>query len=215
MARGTPAYDALKAERAAPLYAAIERFIPDVRERVEVELIGSPLTHERFLRRHRGTYGPELSAADSTFPGAKTQVDAPQAPPAHHPPSPVPRPWPLAPTLAQPSPPGLSCPRPNPNRSTGCSAAATRAGRASACPPSPAQASPPLTWSPGRWRSASCCARCGGGARCCPRSEAYAAISAICIWCGGLAVGGRVFQFEPTQCGTGSTRHPGEKYQVR
>ena len=62
-------------ERAAPLYAAIERFIPDVRERVEVELIGSPLTHERFLRRHRGTYGPELSAADSTFPGAKTQVD--------------------------------------------------------------------------------------------------------------------------------------------
>ena len=80
VARGTPAYDALKAERAAPLYAAIERFIPDVRERVEVELIGSPLTHERFLRRHRGTYGPELSAADSTFPGAKTQVDAPQAP---------------------------------------------------------------------------------------------------------------------------------------
>ena len=80
VARGTPAYEALKKERAAPLYAAIERFIPDVRERVEVELIGSPLTHERFLRRHRGTYGPELSAADSTFPGAKTQVHAPQAP---------------------------------------------------------------------------------------------------------------------------------------
>ena len=93
VARGTPAYDALKAERAAPLYAAIERFIPDVRERVEVELIGSPLTHERFLRRHRGTYGPELSAADSTFPGAKTQVDAPQAP--RPPPS-----RPLASTLA-------------------------------------------------------------------------------------------------------------------
>lgn len=93
VARGTPAYDALKAERAAPLYAAIERFIPDVRERVEVELIGSPLTHERFLRRHRGTYGPELSAADSTFPGAKTQVDAPRAP------SPAPS-KPLASTLA-------------------------------------------------------------------------------------------------------------------
>lgn len=96
VARGTPAYDALKAERAAPLYAAIERFIPDVRDRVEIELIGSPLTHERFLRRHRGTYGPELSAADSAFPGAKTQVDAPQPPapaptvnPALQPPKPL------------------------------------------------------------------------------------------------------------------------------
>ena len=41
-----------------------------MRARVDVELVGSPLTHERFLRRHRGTYGPELSAADSAFPGA-------------------------------------------------------------------------------------------------------------------------------------------------
>ena len=40
-----------------------------------MELVGSPLTHERFLRRHRGTYGPELSAADSAFPGARTAVD--------------------------------------------------------------------------------------------------------------------------------------------
>ena len=120
VARGTPAYDALKAERAAPLYAAIERFIPDVRDRVEIELIGSPLTHERFLRRHRGTYGPELSAADSAFPGAKTQVDAPQhpAPPSAPPPnpsSPLPQPWSLAPTFALTLPPALSCPRPRPN----------------------------------------------------------------------------------------------------
>ena len=48
----------------------LRRFIPDLRARVDVELVGSPLTHERFLRRHRGTYGPELSAADSAFPGA-------------------------------------------------------------------------------------------------------------------------------------------------
>jgi phytoene dehydrogenase-like protein len=73
--RGSDEYEALKTARAAPLYAAIERFIPDVRDRIEVEMVGSPLTHERFLRRHRGTYGPELSAADATFPGARTAVD--------------------------------------------------------------------------------------------------------------------------------------------
>ncbi len=42
--------------------------------RVELELIGSPLTHERFLRRHRGTYGPELRAGTENFPGPATPV---------------------------------------------------------------------------------------------------------------------------------------------
>jgi hypothetical protein len=42
---------------------ALERVIPDVRSRAELTLIGSPLTHERFLRRHKGTYGPGISAA--------------------------------------------------------------------------------------------------------------------------------------------------------
>jgi len=72
--RGSAEYNALKAERAEPLYVSIERFIPDIRERVQVEMIGSPLTHERFLRRHRGTYGPELRAGQADFPGAKTPV---------------------------------------------------------------------------------------------------------------------------------------------
>ena len=40
-----------------------------------MELIGSPLTHERYLRRHRGTYGPEISAAESSFPGARTPIE--------------------------------------------------------------------------------------------------------------------------------------------
>jgi len=73
--RASVEYKELKRKRAAPLYAAIEKFIPDVRERTEVELIGSPLTHERFLRRFRGTYGPELPAGERNFPGAKTQID--------------------------------------------------------------------------------------------------------------------------------------------
>ena len=73
--RGSKEYDELKRERAEPLYAAIERFIPDLRDRIEIELIGSPLTHERFLRRHKGTYGPELRAGKDNFPGATTPVD--------------------------------------------------------------------------------------------------------------------------------------------
>jgi hypothetical protein len=38
---------------------ALERFIPDIRERTELCMVGTPLTHERFLRRHRGSYGEE------------------------------------------------------------------------------------------------------------------------------------------------------------
>lgn len=72
--RGTPEYDRLKRERVEPLFKAIERFVPDIRDRIEVEMIGSPLTHERFLRRHRGSYGPELRAGEQDFPGARTPV---------------------------------------------------------------------------------------------------------------------------------------------
>jgi len=73
--RQSEEYKALKAERARPLYEAIEKFLPDVRERVVIEMIGSPLTHERYLRRRRGTYGPELQAGRRDFPGATTMVD--------------------------------------------------------------------------------------------------------------------------------------------
>jgi len=43
--------------------------IPDIRERTELALVGSPLTHSRYLRRHKGSYGPGISAADGTWPG--------------------------------------------------------------------------------------------------------------------------------------------------
>jgi phytoene dehydrogenase-like protein len=39
-----------------------------------VTLVGTPLTHERFLRRDRGSYGPALWAGQATFPGAKTPL---------------------------------------------------------------------------------------------------------------------------------------------
>jgi phytoene dehydrogenase-like protein len=50
-------YLQLKKERCDVLWRAIESIIPDVRKRTVLELTGSPLTHERFLRRPMGTYG--------------------------------------------------------------------------------------------------------------------------------------------------------------
>lgn len=55
--RSSPEYKKLKQERAGVLWRAIESVIPDVRDRVVLELVGSPKTHERFLRRPNGTYG--------------------------------------------------------------------------------------------------------------------------------------------------------------
>lgn len=51
-----------------PRRAAVRRIIPDIDERLEVTLVGTPLTHERFLRRHRGTYGPAIRAGEGLFP---------------------------------------------------------------------------------------------------------------------------------------------------
>ena len=53
----TETYKALKEERAQPLWRAIESIIPDARERAVLALVGSPFTHQRFLRRPFGSYG--------------------------------------------------------------------------------------------------------------------------------------------------------------
>ena len=44
------------------------------RDKCEVELVGTPLTHERFLRRDRGTYGPAIRAGKGTFPNSSTPI---------------------------------------------------------------------------------------------------------------------------------------------
>lgn len=51
------------------LWRAVERIIPDIRQRAELSFVGTPLTHERFLRRHRGSYGPAIAAGTAMFPG--------------------------------------------------------------------------------------------------------------------------------------------------
>jgi phytoene dehydrogenase-like protein len=62
-------YRKKKAEAAEVLWRAIEKQIPDVRERAKLTLVGTPLTHERFLRRDRGTYGAFVRAGDGQLPG--------------------------------------------------------------------------------------------------------------------------------------------------
>jgi phytoene dehydrogenase-like protein len=70
--RGTDAYRALKEARALALWEAVERVIPDARTRAEVALVGSPLTHELWNRRPRGTYG---AAVESLLPNGATPCE--------------------------------------------------------------------------------------------------------------------------------------------
>lgn len=72
--RKSEEYAGLKGLRAEVMWQALERIIPDVRGRCEVTLVGTPLTHERFLRRHRGSYGPAIRAGKGWFPGSGTPL---------------------------------------------------------------------------------------------------------------------------------------------
>lgn len=63
-----------KPDRAIPLFRALERVIPDLRSRIVLELIGTPLTHARFLRRYQGTYGAAIAAGQGVFPSTHTPI---------------------------------------------------------------------------------------------------------------------------------------------
>lgn len=74
--RRSTEYKQLKAERSEVMWRAVERALgPGFnREKCEVALVGTPLTHQRFLRRNRGTYGPAIEAGKNTFPGHPTPI---------------------------------------------------------------------------------------------------------------------------------------------
>lgn len=85
---GSDEYEAYKKERTECLFEAVEIAIPDIRSRLEFSIVGSPLAHEAFLRRDRGTYGMAWAAGSSApqsgvlgnflpfpFPNLKTPVD--------------------------------------------------------------------------------------------------------------------------------------------
>ncbi|WP_199247705.1 NAD(P)/FAD-dependent oxidoreductase [[Phormidium] sp. ETS-05] len=73
--RRSEAYAQLKQERSDVMWRALERILPDIRSRCELTLVGTPLTHERFLRRHRGSYGPAIAAGKGFFPGPGTPLE--------------------------------------------------------------------------------------------------------------------------------------------
>ncbi|XP_078434242.1 FAD/NAD(P)-binding oxidoreductase family protein [Wolffia australiana] len=74
--RRSSEYKKLKAERSEVMWKAVERVLgPGFnREDCDVKLVGTPLTHQRFLRRNRGTYGPAIKAGEATFPGNSTPI---------------------------------------------------------------------------------------------------------------------------------------------
>lgn len=75
LSRQSDQYQRLKTQRSEVMWKALERIIPDVRNRTEVSLVGTPLTHERFLRRYRGSYGPAIAAGKALFPSPLTPVE--------------------------------------------------------------------------------------------------------------------------------------------
>ena len=74
MDRRSEAYTQQKQARAEIMWQGLERIIPDIRARTEVNLVGTPLTHQRFLRRHHGSYGPAIQAGKALFPGSTTPL---------------------------------------------------------------------------------------------------------------------------------------------
>lgn len=68
------AYQRQKQERAEVMWQGLSRIIPDIRDRTELTLIGTPLTHQRYLRRHHGTYGAAYQAGKALFPGSTTPL---------------------------------------------------------------------------------------------------------------------------------------------
>ena len=72
--RGSAAYAARKAERCGIFAEVLDPLIPDWRERLVLELQGTPLTHRHFLRVHQGSYGPAWPADRGPFPGGKTPI---------------------------------------------------------------------------------------------------------------------------------------------
>ncbi|NTW68883.1 MAG: NAD(P)-binding protein [Chlorobiaceae bacterium] len=87
--RGGQAYREAKERLADEIIAKTERILPGLSKAVELKILATPLTHERYLNRFKGSYGPLLkpgqsilqkpqnrtpvknlfAVGDSTFPG--------------------------------------------------------------------------------------------------------------------------------------------------
>ncbi|BAU14871.1 all-trans-retinol 13,14-reductase [Leptolyngbya sp. NIES-3755] len=67
-------YEEKKKARSQSLFKAVQKVIPDLSDRIVLELIGTPLTHARYLRRHQGTYGAGIPAGQGLFPSCHTPI---------------------------------------------------------------------------------------------------------------------------------------------
>ena len=67
-------YKKLKEERCSIFLKSLRKIIPDIDNRIEIKLLGTPLTHKKFTNTFCGSYGPALSANQGLFPGCKTPV---------------------------------------------------------------------------------------------------------------------------------------------
>ncbi|KAG7359683.1 carotenoid isomerase [Nitzschia inconspicua] len=72
--RKSEEYKTLKEERSQYLWKVLEKIIPDIKQRAVISQVGTPLTHQRFLNRFRGSYGPAIRAGESSFPFPGTPV---------------------------------------------------------------------------------------------------------------------------------------------
>ena len=72
--RKSDEYKELKEERSKYLWYVLEKIIPDIKKRARIVQVGTPLTHRRFLNRHRGSYGPAIVAGEGSFPFPSTPV---------------------------------------------------------------------------------------------------------------------------------------------
>lgn len=74
--RKSEEYKTLKEERSQYLWGVLEKTVfPDIRSRAKHVQVGTPLTHQRFLRRYKGSYGPAIIAGEGSFPFPGTPVD--------------------------------------------------------------------------------------------------------------------------------------------
>ena len=73
------AYQKFKDERAQPIWDAIQKRAPSVKKGAcQVEKIATPLTHARFLSRHRGNYGLAIAPGNEEgwkFPEVTTPLE--------------------------------------------------------------------------------------------------------------------------------------------
>ncbi|MDC3119202.1 NAD(P)/FAD-dependent oxidoreductase [Prochlorococcus sp. AH-716-K03] len=67
-------YKNLKEERCSIFLKSLRKIIPDIDDRIEIKLLGTPLTHKKFTNTYCGSYGPAFSATKGLFPGCKTPV---------------------------------------------------------------------------------------------------------------------------------------------